>query len=98
MIICGLMFSFIFYRRPCQKKRDKKPARRTMSISNIVLDWVQEMTKDYPIEIKNFSTSWSSGLAFCALMHKFNPDEFDFNELKPENRRYNFDLAFNTGA
>lgn len=84
---------------PCQKKkRVKKQAQRTMSISNIVMDWVQEMTKDYEgVEIKNFSTSWSNGLAFCALIHRFNPDEFDFNELSPENRRHNFDLAFNTG-
>lgn len=81
----------------CKKKREKKPARRTMSISNIVLDWVQEMVKDYPIEITNFSSSWNNGMAFCALMHKFNPDEFDYNELDPENKRHNFDLAFKTG-
>lgn len=79
-------------------KRKKQKAQRTMSISNIVMDWVQEMTKDYEgVEIRNFSTSWANGLAFCALIHRFHPDEFDFNELKPENRRYNFDLAFNTG-
>lgn len=83
---------------PCKKKRVKKQAQRTMSISNIVMDWVQEMTKDYEgVEIKNFSTSWSNGLAFCALIHKFNPDEFDFTLLTPENRRHNFDLAFETG-
>merc|ERR1712179_267082 len=79
-------------------KRKKQKAQRTMSISNIVMDWIQEMTKDYPgVNITNFSTSWSDGLAFCALIHRFNPDEFDFNELKPENKRHNFDLAFNTG-
>jgi len=83
---------------PCEKKkREKKKVRRTMSISNIVMDWVQEMTKEYPVEITNFSTSWNNGMAFCALIHHFNPDEFDFNELKPENKRHNFDLAFNTG-
>ena len=81
-----------------KKKREKKAAKRTMSISNIVIDWVQEMVKDYPVEVTNFSTSWKDGMAFCALIHKFNPDEFDFNELSPENRRHNFDLAFNTGA
>ena len=80
------------------KKREKKKiVRRTMSIGSIVLDWVQEMISDYPIEVTNFSSSWNDGLAFCALIHKFNPDEFDFSELKSENKRYNFDLAFNTG-
>jgi len=81
----------------CKKKKEKKPARRTMSISNIVLDWVQEMTKDYPVEIRNFSASWNDGMAFCALIHRFNPDAFDFSELSPENKRHNFDLAFETG-
>ena len=56
------------------------------------------MTKDYPgVNITNFSTSWKDGLAFCALIHRFNPDEFDFNELSAENRRANFDLAFEVG-
>eukprot|EP00794_Sanderia_malayensis_P005434 gene5434-6113_t len=82
---------------PCLKKRDvKKPVRRTMSISSIVLDWCREMVKDYGIEIKNFSGSWSNGLAFCALIHKFNPDTFDFKELDSVNRERNFKLAFDT--
>ncbi|XP_057307194.1 smoothelin-like protein 1 isoform X2 [Hydractinia symbiolongicarpus] len=86
------------YAAPCMKKREKKKVvRRTMSIGSIVLDWVQEMIRDYPVEVKNFSASWNDGMAFCALIHKFNPDAFDFSELKPENKRYNFDLAFNTG-
>ena len=37
-----------FLDRPCMKKREvKKPIRRTMSISSIVLDWCKEMVKDY---------------------------------------------------
>lgn len=83
---------------PCMKKREKKKVvRRTMSIGSIVLDWVQEMISDYPVEVTNFSSSWNNGMAFCALIHRFNPEEFDFSTLKPENKRENFDLAFNTG-
>ncbi|XP_066922053.1 smoothelin-like isoform X2 [Clytia hemisphaerica] len=82
---------------PCKRREKKKVTRRTMSIGSIVLDWVQEMIKDYPVEVTNFSSSWNNGMAFCALIHAFNKDEFDFSELKPENKRYNFDLAFDTG-
>lgn len=83
---------------PCMKKREKKKiTRRTMSIGSIVLDWVQEMIKDYPVEVTNFSSSWNDGMAFCALIHRFNPDEFDFSTLKKEDKRRNFDLAFQTG-
>ena len=81
-----------------QKTPEDKPAKKPLSITQIVMEWVKEMTKDYPgVEIKNFSTSWANGLAFCALIHRFNPGEFDFAALKPENRRENFELAFTTG-
>ncbi|KAK4318411.1 hypothetical protein Pmani_010580 [Petrolisthes manimaculis] len=33
-------------------------------------------------------------MAFCALIHHFYPDAFDFDELDPKNRRHNFSLAF----
>lgn len=48
------------------------------------------------VEVKNFGSSWADGMAFCALIHHFYPDAFDFSTLKPENRRANFELAFKT--
>lgn len=48
------------------------------------------------IEIQNFSSSWSDGMAFCALVHSFFPTEFDYNALSPANRKHNFELAFGT--
>lgn len=48
------------------------------------------------IDIKNFSTSWSDGLAFCALIHHFYPDAFDYSKLDDKNPRANFQLAFDT--
>ena len=48
------------------------------------------------VEIKNFSGSWANGLAFCALIHHFRPDSFDYSALDPKNRRHNFQLAFDT--
>lgn len=35
-------------------------------------------------------------MAFCALIHHFYPDAFDFDELSPSNKAYNFELAFKT--
>ena len=46
------------------------------------------------VSIDNFSSSWSNGMAFCALLHHFMPDAFDFNALNPNDARYNFTLAF----
>lgn len=46
------------------------------------------------VKLENFSTSWADGLAFCALLHHFLPDAFDYSKLSPETRRHNFTLAF----
>ena len=48
------------------------------------------------VKIENFSTSWNNGLAFCALIHHYYPDAFDYQKLEAKNRAYNFDLAFKT--
>jgi len=33
-------------------------------------------------------------LAFCALIHNFYKDAFDYDSLNPKNRQHNFELAF----
>ncbi|XP_050434763.1 serine-rich adhesin for platelets isoform X2 [Adelges cooleyi] len=81
--------------RPCYKFTDPALARSASSIKDRLLSWVKAQTKDYKnIQITNFSTSWSDGLAFCALIHHFYPDAFDYEKLTPEKRKENFELAF----
>nr|XP_042131518.1 smoothelin-like protein 1 isoform X3 [Peromyscus maniculatus bairdii] len=66
-------------------------------VKNMLLEWCRAMTRKYEhVDIQNFSSSWSSGMAFCALIHKFFPDAFDYAELDPTKRRHNFTLAFST--
>ncbi|NXX19122.1 SMTN protein, partial [Podargus strigoides] len=48
------------------------------------------------VDIQNFSSSWSDGMAFCALVHNFFPEAFDYSQLTPQNRRYNFEVAFSS--
>ncbi|KAM3724812.1 Smoothelin [Dirofilaria immitis] len=64
------------------------------SIKNALLQWCQIKLQNYPIEITNFSSCWADGIAFCALIHRFVPDSFDFNMLDSRNRRENLELAF----
>ncbi|VDN59705.1 unnamed protein product [Dracunculus medinensis] len=64
------------------------------SIKDALLRWCQYKLKNYPVNISNFSSSWADGMAFCALIHRFAPESFDFNMLNPKNRRANFELAF----
>ena len=48
------------------------------------------------VEVTNFSSSWASGMAFCALIHSFFPDAFNYEELSPANRAHNFELDFSS--
>lgn len=72
-----------------------RPRFDPRSVQKLVLEWCQFHTKDYKnVNITNFSSSWSDGLAFCALIHNFLPDSFDYSRLESINRYENFELAF----
>ncbi|XP_051923571.1 smoothelin isoform X5 [Hippocampus zosterae] len=65
------------------------------SIKQMLLDWCRAKTRSYEhVDIQNFSSSWSNGMAFCALVHNFFPEAFDYSSLSPSNRRHNFEVAF----
>lgn len=67
------------------------------SIKQRILTWCKSKTQKYEgVCIENFSSSWSDGLAFCALIHRFFPSAFDFSTLKASEREKNFTLAFST--
>uniref|UniRef100_A0A4W5NFB6 Calponin-homology (CH) domain-containing protein n=1 Tax=Hucho hucho TaxID=62062 RepID=A0A4W5NFB6_9TELE len=83
--------------------RNFKLQRSSMAVANgatikqKVLSWCQNKTRKYEgVSIENFSSSWCDGLAFCALIHRFFPDAFDFSALSSSEREKNFTLAFNT--
>ncbi|XP_077106921.1 smoothelin-like protein 1 isoform X1 [Ranitomeya variabilis] len=66
------------------------------AVKNMLLEWCRAKTRGREgVDIQNFSSSWSNGLAFCALILAFFPDAFDYDSLDPKNRKENFQLAFN---
>ncbi|KAM9327291.1 smoothelin-like protein 1 [Gastrophryne carolinensis] len=67
------------------------------AVKNMLLEWCRAKTRGREgVDIQNFSSSWSDGLAFCALILAFFPDAFDYDSLDTKNRRQNFQLAFST--
>ncbi|XP_032414714.1 F-actin-monooxygenase mical1 isoform X1 [Xiphophorus hellerii] len=67
----------------------------TMSGFNELLRWCQNNTRGYDnVNIKDFSQSWKSGLALCALIHHFKPHLIDISSLDEANRVHNNQLAF----
>ena len=48
----------------------------------------------YDVTINNVTTSFQSGLALCAVIHRYRPDLIDFASLQPDNAAANNQLAF----
>jgi hypothetical protein len=63
-----------------------------------LLEWCKEMTKNYSgVKVTNLTTSWRNGMAFCALIHHFEPSLIDFNSLSPHDVKGNCKIAFDAG-
>ncbi|XP_037993056.1 F-actin-monooxygenase MICAL2 isoform X2 [Motacilla alba alba] len=62
---------------------------------NKLLTWCQKQTEGYRnVDVTDLSTSWKSGLALCAIIHRFRPDLIDFEALNEEDAVRNNQLAF----
>ncbi|KAG1660545.1 Dystrophin [Nymphon striatum] len=52
------------------------------NLERTLLQWCRIAVKDYEsVEIRNFTTAWRDGLAFNALIHRFNPELFNFDDV-----------------
>ncbi|XP_072227970.1 uncharacterized protein smtna [Leuresthes tenuis] len=72
-------------------------APNAKNVKQMLLDWCRAKTEPYEgVDIHNFSSSWKDGIAFCALVHRFFPDAFEYSILNPNKPRDNFQLAFST--
>nr|XP_034831843.1 uncharacterized protein LOC117988763 isoform X2 [Maniola hyperantus] len=81
--------------QPYFKFTDPALQASAVTIKERLLQWCRDKTRDYEnVKLENFSTSWADGMAFCALLHHFLPDAFDYAALSPDKRRHNFTLAF----
>ncbi|KAM8970416.1 F-actin-monooxygenase MICAL2 isoform X5 [Sarcophilus harrisii] len=77
--------------------------RRSVSLSrresdirpNKLLTWCQKQTEGYQhVNVTDLTTSWRSGLALCALIHRFRPELINFDSLNEEDAIGNNQLAF----
>ncbi|XP_034405422.1 EH domain-binding protein 1-like protein 1 isoform X8 [Cyclopterus lumpus] len=70
-------------------------AKGLVTSSQSLLQWCQDITNGYRgVKVTNFSTSWRNGLAFCAILHNFHPDNIDFDQLDSHDIKLNNKKAF----
>uniref|UniRef100_A0A673IR71 F-actin monooxygenase n=1 Tax=Sinocyclocheilus rhinocerous TaxID=307959 RepID=A0A673IR71_9TELE len=79
------------------------PTRTSVNISrresevrpSRLLLWCQKQTQGYRgVDVTDLTTSWRSGLALCALIHRQRPDLIDFDSLNEADCAKNNQLAF----
>ncbi|KAL0859729.1 hypothetical protein ABMA27_010091 [Loxostege sticticalis] len=72
---------------PGRGDKDKTPVQD-------LLEWCQVVTGEYKsCRVTNLTTSFRSGLAFCAIIHRFRPDLIDFSGLQPDDADKNLRVA-----
>ncbi|KAJ8384944.1 hypothetical protein AAFF_G00196100 [Aldrovandia affinis] len=60
-----------------------------------LLLWSQQATEGYPgLRCVNFSSSWSDGRMFNALLHRYRPDLIDMEVVARQTNRDNLEQAF----
>ncbi|KAM4846758.1 F-actin-monooxygenase MICAL2 isoform 1-T1 [Thomomys bottae] len=71
----------------CRRESDIRPSK--------LLTWCQQETEGYKhVNITDLTTSWRSGLALCAIIHRFRPELINFDSLNEDDAVGNNQLAF----
>ncbi|XP_013871991.1 protein-methionine sulfoxide oxidase mical3a isoform X14 [Austrofundulus limnaeus] len=73
----------------------KLARNESIARSSKLLNWCQRQTEGYRnVYVMDLTMSWKSGLALCALIHRYRPDLIDFDFLDEQDHERNNQLAF----
>ncbi|XP_069385312.1 protein-methionine sulfoxide oxidase mical3a isoform X31 [Paralichthys olivaceus] len=72
-----------------------KQLQESIARSSKLLNWCQRQTDGYRnVHVTDLTMSWKSGLALCALIHRYRPDLIDFDSLDERDQQKNNQLGF----
>ncbi|XP_054864888.1 protein-methionine sulfoxide oxidase mical3a isoform X24 [Amphiprion ocellaris] len=72
-----------------------KQLQESIARSSKLLNWCQRQTDGYRnVNVTDLTMSWKSGLALCALIHRYRPDLIDFDSLDERDQEKNNQLGF----
>ncbi|XP_018043565.1 PREDICTED: dystrophin isoform X10 [Atta colombica] len=91
----GLVWSIILHWQVHYHLKDLMTELQQTNLEKTLLAWCRQNSQNYSgVDIKNFTTSWSDGLAFNAILHKWKSHLFDFNNIARKHPNARLDHAF----
>ncbi|GLH12299.1 Dystrophin, partial [Gryllus bimaculatus] len=91
----GLVWSIILHWQVHYHLKHLMSDLQQTNLEKALLAWCRRNTKEYAgVDVRNFTTSWSDGLAFNALLHHWRPQLFDFNNIARKHPNARLEHAF----
>ncbi|KAG2211032.1 hypothetical protein INT46_010939 [Mucor plumbeus] len=88
-LVLGMLWTIILRFTIADINEDGKNAKEGLLL------WCQRKTANYhDVDIRDFTYSWTDGLAFCALIHHHHPELIDYYALDRNDRHGNTAIAF----
>ncbi|XP_074846537.1 utrophin isoform X2 [Carettochelys insculpta] len=78
----GLLWSIILHWQVKDVMKDIMSDLQQTNSEKILLSWVRQSTRPYSqVNVLNFTTSWTDGLAFNAVIHRHKPELFSWDQV-----------------
>ncbi|KAG9484132.1 hypothetical protein GDO78_009832 [Eleutherodactylus coqui] len=79
----GLIWSIILHWQVKDVMKAVMSELQQTNSEKILLSWIRQSTRPYHQEVNvlNFTTSWTDGLAFNALLHRHKPNLFNWEDV-----------------